>query len=307
MNCKKHVAWFKAGSKKISVLDHLLASNLLGTSQCGHCVLSESASWCIPRLWPMVPKTLAPFGNFNSWNGTGRWAPSSKWSFNPDKSPYKQVTGAITPISGVRTWLITGRDPPCTNGAIWAYPSRSKEWFPMSTESIFFQNQRKSMAYQSVETNDQRHSAESTSPQSWRSVHICVPWSSVCKMVRMVILLFGCTQLMTTWPFLVVYDIPFIHHHHQHIFQLPSIPRFPLCISVGIPIAACLQATHVLRLVMKSWSNHGKSASLRKLWKWYEHVPKICVNMLLLYLYILRLWWKTDWGCVRIHWSGCMS
>ena len=43
MKCKKYVAWFKTAAKKISVLDHLLESNLLGTSQCRHYVFSESA------------------------------------------------------------------------------------------------------------------------------------------------------------------------------------------------------------------------------------------------------------------------
>ena len=38
---------------------------------------------------------------------------SYKWSYNPCKWPYKWVTPAISPISGVVTVLITGRGPTC--------------------------------------------------------------------------------------------------------------------------------------------------------------------------------------------------
>lgn len=84
--------------------------HLLGTSQCRHCVFSEAAAWCIPRRLETSTLGTARAGGPLVINGGS----------TQDKSPYKQVTGTITPISGDRTLLVTGRDPPCTNGAIWA-------------------------------------------------------------------------------------------------------------------------------------------------------------------------------------------
>lgn len=83
-----------------------------------------------------------------------------------------------------------------------------------------------------------------------------------------------CTTYLVPWFYA---SLRMVRNGHPVVrsTQLISIPRFPLCISVGIPIAACLQATHVLRLVMKCHEATRGCASLRKLWEWYEHVPKI--------------------------------
>lgn len=164
------------------------------------------------------------------------------------------------------------------------------------------------LAYQSVETNDLCWILQSPQVVNHEmcthilchgfsaSLRMVGPWSSCCLGVS------------SWWPPSLLYTtFQFIHHHRSILSAAIVFPRFPLCISVGIPIAACLQATHVLRLVMKSWSNHGKSASWRKVWAWYEHVPKICEHVATVLVYILRLWSKTDWGRVRIYWSGCMS
>ena len=61
-------------------------------------------------------------------------APTSiKCTYNPNKWLYQWVTGVITPISGVRTVLITGRGRPCI---YWVYSHDDANFSDFSTFSM---------------------------------------------------------------------------------------------------------------------------------------------------------------------------
>ena len=76
---------------------------------------SQTRHTKVRSLWLNEPNVWYLRIHYPPWKwmiGT-RWAPTSyKWSCNPYKWSYKWVTGAIAPISGVITLLITSRGPP---------------------------------------------------------------------------------------------------------------------------------------------------------------------------------------------------
>ena len=72
-------------------------------AQVEQCLVAPGSFWIAQQpFWNNLYRMVQPT----------RWAPTSyKWSYNPYKWPYNWVTGAITPISGLITILITGRGP----------------------------------------------------------------------------------------------------------------------------------------------------------------------------------------------------